>query len=175
MVVENKEEVITKLAELLMQFDKEENTAYQTDVYLYLDEDGIGRLDTFANIGGNSWLNDSHYTIYTDKEHYDSAFETYYQNVGDMAKFLKMSAEQLMSEVKQYHQYDDEDIADRNVEPEWYEIWQYIQNNEEYYKILEAEYDSWIDSEAAEYENAAREIFDQWYGRQLEFETEQWR
>ena len=170
--IKNKEEVIVKLAELLMQFDKEENT-YQTDVYLYLNEDGNGRLDTFVNVGGNSWLNDSHYTIYTDKEHYDSNFETYYQNVGDIAEFLELSAEQLMFEVKQYHQYDDEDIADKNIEPEWYEVWQYIKNNEEYYKMLEAEYDSYIDSEAAEYENSAREIFDQWYGRQLELESEQ--
>lgn len=53
-VIKNRNEIVEKLAEMLYQFEVE-HTGYQEDVYLYIDKDGNATLDTFVNVGGNSW------------------------------------------------------------------------------------------------------------------------
>lgn len=74
MTIKNRDEIVSELAEKLMQFDCMLNH-YQTDVYAYIAEDGTVTLADFDNVGGNSWLNDDHYIMYTDREHYSSARE----------------------------------------------------------------------------------------------------
>lgn len=100
--ITNSEEIISQLVDLLMQFDLELNH-YQTDVYLYVteNEDGTitGNLDTFVNVGGNSWLNDDHFTIYRDKEHFDD-FLDYWQSIEEIAAELEISAEDLKTEAR---------------------------------------------------------------------------
>lgn len=63
----NREAVLEALIEQIKEFQIDLN-GYQTDVYLYV-KDGNGTIDTFTNVGGNSWLDDDHFTIYSDKEH----------------------------------------------------------------------------------------------------------
>lgn len=65
--------VLEALIEQLKEFQADLNR-YQTDVYLYV-KNGEGSIDTFTNVGGNSWLQDDHYTIYTDQEHYDTKMD----------------------------------------------------------------------------------------------------
>ena len=66
----NADELRDELISYLKYFNKEENK-YQTDLYLYVDtETNTGSLYEFVNVGGNSWLNDDHYTLYIDKPHY---------------------------------------------------------------------------------------------------------
>lgn len=67
MKLKNREAVLEALIEQIKEFQCDLNK-YQTDVYLYI-KDGNGTVDTFTNVGGNSWLDDDHFTIYTDKEH----------------------------------------------------------------------------------------------------------
>ena len=53
--IKNREEIVDKLVDMLVQFDKDCNS-YQTDVYLYYDkENQTAELDTFVNVGGNSY------------------------------------------------------------------------------------------------------------------------
>ena len=68
--ISNYDQILDELVNLLIDFDFDQNE-YQTDVYMYIGEDGKARLDTFINVGGNSWLNDDHITIYSDKPHYE--------------------------------------------------------------------------------------------------------
>ena len=69
--INNREEIVEQLAEMLVSFAKARNL-YQTDVYLYYDEATCtASLDKYENVGGNSWLDDAHYTIYIDRPHYD--------------------------------------------------------------------------------------------------------
>lgn len=74
MTLKNKEKVLAELIEQIKEFTISHNE-YQTDVYLYIDEDGNGTIDTFTNVGANSWLNDDHFTIYCDREHHDSMMD----------------------------------------------------------------------------------------------------
>lgn len=72
--LKNYDEVRETLIETIADLETRKNR-YQTDIYLYIDENGHGTIDTFANVGGNSWLNDDHITIYTDREHYETKLD----------------------------------------------------------------------------------------------------
>lgn len=153
MTLNNREQVIEQLAEVLKQLDKE-SARYQTDVYMYIDENGIGTLDTFVNVGGNSWLNDNHYTIYCDREHLD-AYNGYYDDadIDYFSEIIGISVEQLEQETREYLGWDDEDeITSANV-------FDYLTHTDTYEDKLQAEYESGIESLSAEYMERAEEIF----------------
>lgn len=153
--ITNREEIVERLAELLMQFDKELNS-YQTDVYMYIDEEtGAATLDTFVNVGGNSWLDDDHITIYTDKEHFDSMYD-YYCNDGDFADALGMEHTELQKEVVQHLIASGE--IDEGYKPDWHEIKEYIETRKDYVeKLTECYYNS-IDEMHSDYIDRAEEI-----------------
>lgn len=153
MNIKNREEIIEQLTKMLMQFDKDCNK-YQTDVYLYYDkENQTAKLDTFVNVGGNSWLDDDHHTIYTDREHYDDGVFSYYQQSTEIAEALKMSEEEFGAKIRQYYNMDE------NENPDWYEICKFAKSNDEYMEKLTANYNDIIDEMRSEYaENAERII-----------------
>ena len=62
--IKNRDDVIKKVSELLKEH---EGVRYQEDIYLYLDN-GIGRVETFFNPDGNSWLDDDHIDSHAMKE-----------------------------------------------------------------------------------------------------------
>lgn len=144
-----------------MTFDKECNQ-YQTDVYLYFDRDtNNATLDTFVNVGGNSWLNDDHYTIYCDREHYGD-WNDYYCNYGDFARGLNMDLEDFDKEVIAYlireEEIDNDEIDDYKIE--WYDAYRYVNSREYYTEKLIAACEDAIDEQRAEYAEQATEIFE---------------
>ena len=153
--IENFDEINEELIELLKQFDKERNE-YDTDVYLYYDEDtNTAKLDTFVNPGGNSWLDDDHYTIYTDKQHYDSFMDWYGGEISVISDVLNVSEEQLYQETANYFNIGDID----NVY--YSDIEKYVTNNESYNNILYDNYCRYIDNDYNEnYSELAEFIFD---------------
>lgn len=154
MLIKNREKIIEQLTEMLMQFDKDENK-YQTDVYLYYDEENhTAELDTFVNVGGNSWLNDDHYTIYTDKEHYDNGVFSYYQNSCEIAEALGITNTELEYDIRQFHKLD----ADE--EPDWYDTCKFIESNDEYMAILTQNYYDCIEEMRPEYVHRAEIIME---------------
>lgn len=151
----NREEIVEQLAEMLIQFDKELNSAYQTDVYLYYDEETeIATLDTFVNVGGNSWLDDDHYTIYSDREHYDWFLEILNWSIEEIAIALDMTKEELIKQAAAYLKYgiDEIDTGD---------IYRFVKNNSEYYDKLLSQYESTVDEHYSDYAERAEEIIDQ--------------
>lgn len=162
MNIKNREEIIEQLTEMLMQFDKDCNAAYQTDVYLYYDkENQTAKLDTFVNVGGNSWLDDDHYTIYTDREHYDDGVFSYYQQSGEIAEVLEssgiaevleMSEEEFEAKIRQYYNMDEDE------NPDWYEICKFVKSNDEYMEKLTENYNDIIDGMRSEYAGNAERI-----------------
>ena len=74
MTLKNYDQIIEEFMSMLARLDAERN-AYQTDIYLYLDDEGNGTLYEFLNVGGNSWLNDAHILLYEDKPHYEDVAE----------------------------------------------------------------------------------------------------
>ena len=48
-ILRNEDEIISQLEEILKKNDIE-MPQYQEDIYLYIDENGIGTLETFTNV-----------------------------------------------------------------------------------------------------------------------------
>lgn len=146
--LKNADAIRDELVDMIRDFDREMNM-YETDVYLYVDEDGYGRLETFANPGGNSWINDDHYVLYTDKQHYEDVLDTY--TVKDIADVLGMEVWDLKAEIGDPKNIDDADV------------YEYVRQNEKYFSLMKRDYEERLD-EIVDYEeiaDAAIEIFDQ--------------
>lgn len=155
LTIKNREEIVDKLVDMLVQFDKDCNS-YQTDVYLYYDkENQSAELDTFVNVGGNSWLNDDHYTIYSDKEHFET-FWNWYQDSCEFADTLEMTNTELEYEVRQYCNMDqDEDV-------DWIDCYDYLSQNEQYVETLQTAYNDYIDEIRSDYVEKANDIIERW-------------
>lgn len=160
MKLKNRKEVVEQLTEMLIEFDKDLRQ-YQTDVYLYYDEETqTAKLDTFINVGGNSWIDDDHYTIYRDPEHYDS-WEDYFCNTGDFAQGLEMTSEDFENEVKEYLKQQEYEVEEE-YKPEWYEEREYIRSKEEYCDKLYQIYVDYLEDQRAEYAEKAEQIISEW-------------
>ena len=154
-ILKNREEIIEKLTEMLIGFDKSRNE-YQTDVYLYYDAGTqTATLDTFVNVGGNSWLNDDHETIYSDREHYED-FTDFYCDNGDFAWGLDMSEEDLEKEALAYYAGEYEESID------YYGLYHYITTKDEYLDKLYSVWDEEIEDRRPEYEDRAEYIISEW-------------
>ena len=170
MIIKNREQLVNELAEMLMQFDRDLNSAYDTDVYLYYDESTqTARLETFVNVGGNSWLDDDHYTIYTDKQHYDSYMDWYEGNLDLIADVLGITIEDLCLETMEYNNTDDEDdISEADVLYYIYDCGKYGQTLYDYYcDAIDNDYES-------EYADAAREVWDK-FDADLEYWKDEYK
>ena len=153
MYIKNREAIVEELAEMLIQFDKDCN-GYQTDVYLYYDEENqTAELDTFVNVGGNSWLDDDHYTIYRDKEHYES-FWDWYQDSTEFADILEIPNTKLEYETRQYHEYDEDSELD------WTDFKDYLKSVDEYVEKLQQAYNDYIDEIRPDYVKKANDIME---------------
>lgn len=157
--LKNRGEIVEQLTETLMDFAKDLNK-YQTDVYLYYDEETqTAELDTFVNVGGNSWLNDDHYTIYRDPEHYDD-WTDYYTENEEFASGLDMDWKTLEAETKDYLELDEDEKEDYQVE--YFEVRNYIKSREDYSDKLISVYESYIDETRPEYAEEAERIISEW-------------
>ena len=76
--IKNMNEVLESIVTMMMQHDKD-HTRYQQDIYLYMQEDGTATVELFVNVGGNSWIDDDHYTVarlYEDHGDWSDCFTT---------------------------------------------------------------------------------------------------
>lgn len=138
--LKNRETVIERLVEMLKAFDKEMHN-YQTDVYLYIDADGNGTLDEFVNVGGNSWLNDNHYVLYTDKEHTETLADWYSEySTKTIAEIIGLTEQELIAEAAKKYESEPEEIG-------IYEIIATIEDNEAYTEAMQENYEAAIDSD----------------------------
>ncbi len=86
----NHDEVVEKLTELLITFDKECHQ-YETDVYLCFNKDTNtaaldAALDTFAHVNGRVRRSDDQFIVYSDRSHYDELiWGDFYCNSEDFA------------------------------------------------------------------------------------------
>lgn len=116
--LKNRQVVVEEIIRMLMKHDMD-HTCYQEDIYLYLHDDGTGEVTTFANVGGNSWLNDDHITVYKMPElHTD--WSDFVPNMGDIADVLGWSLNSLKERTAAWMcesgwQYDAKDVNYQDV------------------------------------------------------------
>ena len=156
----NYEEIITQLANYIIQFEKDLKD-YQTDVYLYIDENGKGELDLFPNPGGRSWRNDKHYVVYSDPPHNNDPLY-FYDSVAQLADQLKIPFKQLEEETRQYLDLDPEDGVDFS------DAIELIRHNDTYKdKIIEG-YEKAIEDTRPQTIKDAAFILQEWYKEDIE-------
>ena len=100
MELKNYDELIPQIARMMLNHDKD-HTGYQEDIYLYVDADGNGRMALFQNVGGNSWLDDDHYTVCSLSERYTDWTDTF-QDVGSIADALHWSVHTIRFRVAEW-------------------------------------------------------------------------
>lgn len=155
----NHNELVNELTDMLITFDKECNQ-YQTDVYLYYDkENNTALLDTFVNVGGNSWLDDDHFTIYHDSQHYED-WSDYYTVTSDFAWGLDMEWVDFKEEVIDYLDLDDDEKEDYEIE--YIDALDYIESREDYTEKLIEVYEGSIDEQRSDYAERAEDIISEW-------------
>ena len=159
--IKNRDEIIEQLTELLMTLAKECNR-YQTDIYLYFDRDtNTATLDTFVNVGGNSWLDDDHYTIYCDREHYEDLRDIFcFCEDGDFVEGLDMSIEDFDKEALVFLDLDEDEKDDYEIEQ--CDRYRYVMSRDDYRDKLWEVYEEYIDEQKAEYAEQAEEIISNW-------------
>lgn len=152
MTIKNYDEVVEKLTGILMQLAEEFNQ-YNTDIYLYYNEETqTATLDTFVNPGGNSWLNDNHYTIYTDKQHYDT-FLDYWESIAEFAEALDITEEKLIEYAAEYFRYETDEI-------DYYDIRKFINYHPKYFDELVEQYKNMIGDHVSDYAEQAEQIME---------------
>lgn len=158
MIIKNRVEIVEQLAELLRKFDIELNK-YDTYVYLYYNsESQTASLDTFVNASGREWLDDDHYTIYTDRQHPDKAVDSF-NTIEEIAEAIGMTESKLLERTKKYLDLDDEEYKDwlnsstLNI---WLDVADFVNC---YYSVeIQKAYEKLLDNLNTEYEATADEI-----------------
>jgi len=157
--ITNRAEIVEKMADLLQQFERDLN-GYQTDVYMYIDEEtGAATIDTFENVGGRSWLDDDHITIYSDPEHFNTIWD-FYTDSGDFAACLEIDPAELRrvvaEDIASWGGIDPDEVEDYN--PTYDEILDYVKTRPDYAESLKGVYMERIDEQRPDYVERAEEI-----------------
>lgn len=110
---------------------------HQIDVYAYVDN-GTVVFDTFDNPGGNSWLEDEHFTIYSVQGDMISKFPDFLEfEIEDYANLLEMTKEELVELVAEKSEIDTEDVDEYDCE-------KVICDNEELSKKYDKGYEEFL-------------------------------
>ena len=100
MKINNYDAIHDELVEIMIDLDADE-CEFQIDIYLYIDDEGNGKLYQFANPGGNSWLDDDHITLCTNGPHYDDYYEGFY-NYDEDGYLIPYSQEELRDYLEEF-------------------------------------------------------------------------
>lgn len=148
----NINDLVSELAVILRKFGIDLNP-YQTDVYFYYDADAkIGRLETFINVGGHSWINDNHVIIYRDLPNYDDVYD-YFNDISEFADALEISENDLIKAVRKFKDFGVNFPVDRR------DIIDYIKSDDKLVDKLTAFYISYyVDDYNVEFLSKAQEI-----------------
>lgn len=155
MIIKNREAVVSELTKMLIEFAKSMNS-YQTDVYAYyIEETEEVVLTTFVNVGGNSWLKDDHYTIYTDEQHNETIFDSY-DNIGDLlacsTNYDTEKAKEIERTIAKELEIDELDNYN------YFDVRDYIKNNDELMENLTNNFSELIGEMESDFAEEAEEI-----------------
>lgn len=153
--MKNRAEVEARIAEMLKEH---EGVRSQEDIYLYVDEDGTGRVETFWNPGGSSYYRDDHVAVYAMKEDYDDEAEKlllWWESAEELAKFLGVDAPKV-----------DEDGDEINL-ADW--LTEHIRNGE---IDIDKAWKFYLEETTGDFEDMAERIVDRWI--EEEEEAERW-
>lgn len=172
--INNYDELVDTLAQKMMQADIDCNL-YRTDVYLYLKEDGTWELYDFINVGGNSWLDDDHITVWIDDQHYNDYLD-WCTTINEFAEVLEITVNELQKTVYNYMYPEGDDWFEvGNID--YTEVYKYIRDLETEtakkwdHALFEAFKDC-VESNFREYVNSAQEALNSTFEELNKYEEE---
>ena len=155
-MITNWTDLVSELADRMMQADIDCNR-YQTDVYMYLHKDGSAEISDFVNVGGNSWLDDAHITVWIDHEHNEDYLD-WYTSVTEIADMLDLTVSQVKEIVyNDMFPQGDDDITISDID--YADIVHYIKSG----KTMTA--DEWSDCLFDAYAENIRELYPEYLER----------
>lgn len=131
----NREAVLDQIVDLMMDHEIS-YTRYQQDVYLYIDDAGVGTVEIFANLGGNNWIDDDHITVCCLHESTKN-WTDYYNEVETIAYGLDCSYSHLIDSVREWLEYDTGDHYEED-EIGYCEVYGYIVDHDPLLEKLES-------------------------------------
>lgn len=92
--LKNAQELKAELKETLIKFMIDCNS-FETDVYLYIDDENqTGELYNFENVGGRSWLDDDHITLYTDRVTNEGFYDVF-NDISEVAESVGVTEDEI--------------------------------------------------------------------------------
>lgn len=154
--IKNMNEVLEIIVDMMMTHDKQ-HTSYQQDIYLYFHDDGTAAVELFVNVGGNSWLNDNHYTVMRLMPT-NTTWTDYYQCIDDIANGLGCDKQTLKERAAAWlcetgWQYDVDDI-------DYSDIYDFIKAHPMLLDTLEDGVAEQIEEQRSEYAERAQMALD---------------
>lgn len=157
MKLKNYDELIPQIARMMLDHDKA-HTGYQEDIYLYVDADGNGRLKLVQNVGGNSWLDDDHYTVCSLPERFTDWTDTF-QDVVSIADALHWSVQTLRARVAEWCS----EMLDNYVpagDVKFSDVREFIENHQPLLDMMYAAELQQFEDAFSDYVDSATESFD---------------
>lgn len=103
-------------------------------------------------MGGHSWINDDHVTIYSDEPHHVSIYD-YFDSVLEFADALEISKDDLIEATRKFKNLDTDDSIER------IEVIDYIKSDDKLVDKITAFYISYyVDDYNVEFLSKAQEI-----------------
>jgi hypothetical protein len=157
MELKNYDELIPQIARMMLDHDKA-HTGYQEDIYLYVDADGNGSVELFQNVGGNSWLDDDHYTACHLPECYTDWTDTY-QEICCIADALGWTAETLRERTAAWCSETTGDyMAAEDVE--FSDVREFIEDHQPLLDMIYEDESRYFEDSFSDYVDSATELLD---------------
>lgn len=155
--IKNMNEVLEIIVDMMMTHDKQ-HTSYQQDIYLYMHDDGTAAVELFANVGGNSWLNDDHYTVMRLMPT-NTIWDDYYQTYDDIANGLGWDKQTLFERAASWYSEYYDNPADAS-DMSYGDIYDFIKHHEPLLDTLEDGVAEQLEDQRSEYAERAQMALD---------------
>lgn len=107
---EHREEIAEAVREILWETEAESRNYCDTDIYLYVDEEGGVEVQPYYRTG-NTWLLDEHHTIHTIKGYDIDTWQNYYDSISDISEALERPEKGLIDLAAEYCDTDPKRIT----------------------------------------------------------------
>ena len=154
MEIKNRKQVIEQLTSLLYEIDCECRKC-DTQIYLSIDDNGNGKLETYNTVGNNWLVGDN--LFYVDTVNADSDDCVDYmcsEGVGDLCEILDIDYDDLIRKVRNYYDFSEDDKI------EFIQCAQFVRDNNKYLEIVQDAYVDWLKDFMYEYRMKAETMID---------------
>lgn len=158
MTIKNYDEVFEAVKDMLLEWDIADGAgdSMHKDMYLYVDENGKGRIYEFESVDGNSWLNDDHITLESHQSCEDmwEVLHVSYDSTAEIADVCGISEDELIKRICEAFCCDESEAKGRTME--------FLQSAyaEDLAQNAINWYSEWL-RDSGDYETVAREILDE--------------